>query len=186
MPDRAPATASYCARRALPGCRARSCASRLRRDCSRWSLIVAGPWVLDTYTVNILIRAFFVAIAALTVDVLWGYTGILTFGQSAFFGIGAYALAIVFTQIGFGPGEALLALAAAVGVAAWWRAWSAGCRSIPGSSPLYASVISLVLPIVVVQILYSGGNFTGSCSGLVGFESFDLSLEAWFRLAGLR
>ena len=26
--------------------------------------------------------------------------------------------------------------------------------------------------------------FTGSSSGLVGFESFDLSLEGWFRLAG--
>jgi len=34
--------------------------------------IVVGPWVLDTYTVNILVRAFFVAIAALTVDLLWG------------------------------------------------------------------------------------------------------------------
>ena len=35
------------------------------------AVIVVGPWVLDTYTVNILVRAFFVAIAALTVDVLW-------------------------------------------------------------------------------------------------------------------
>ena len=54
----------------------------------------------------------------------------------------------------------------------------------PGSTPLYGSVISLVLPIVVVQLLYSGGTFTGSSSGLVGFESFDVSIEAWFRIAG--
>ena len=45
-------------------------------------------------------------------------------------------------------------------------------------------MVSLVLPIVLVQLLYSGGTFTGSSSGLVGFESFDLSLESWFRLAG--
>src|SRR5258707_11484965 len=77
--------------------------------------IVVGPFVLDTYTVNILVRAFFVAIAALTVDVLWGVSGTLTFGQSAFFGIGGYALAIVFTQFGFGSGPAILALGAAVG-----------------------------------------------------------------------
>jgi branched-chain amino acid transport system permease protein len=149
------------------------------------SLVVAGPWVLDTYTVNILIRAFFVALAALTVDVLWGVSGTLTFGQSAFFGIGGYALAIVFTQFGFGPGEALLALGAAVGVAAIVAGLVGWLSFYPGSTPLYASVISLVLPIVLVQILYSGGTFTGSSSGLVGFESFDVTLENWFRLSGL-
>ena len=52
----------------------------------------------------------------------------------------------------------------------------------PGASALYGSVITLVLPIVVSQLLYSGGSFTGSSSGLAGFESFDLSLEAWFRI----
>ena len=149
------------------------------------ALIVAGPWVLDTYAVNLLVRAFFVAIAALTVDVLWGVSGTLTFGQSAFFGIGGYALAIVFSQFGFGPGEALLALTAAVGVAGVVAGLVGWLSFYPGSTPLYASVISLVLPIVVVQILYSGGTFTGSSSGLVGFESFDLSLENWFRLSGL-
>jgi branched-chain amino acid transport system permease protein len=41
------------------------------------------------------------------------------------------------------------------------------------------------VPIVLVQILYSGGTFTGSSSGLVGFESFDLDFDNWFRLAGL-
>jgi branched-chain amino acid transport system permease protein len=149
------------------------------------SLVIAGPWVLDTYTVNILVRAFFVALAALTVDVLWGVSGTLTFGQSAFFGIGGYALAIVFTQFGFGPGEALLALGAAVGVAAIVAGLVGWLSFYPGSTPLYASVISLVLPIVLVQILYSGGTFTGSSSGLVGFESFDVTLENWFRLSGL-
>jgi branched-chain amino acid transport system permease protein len=149
------------------------------------SLVIAGPWVLDTYTVNILVRAFFVALAALTVDVLWGVSGTLTFGQSAFFGIGGYALAIAFTQFGFGPGEALLALGAAVGVAAIVAGLVGWLSFYPGSTPLYASVISLVLPIVLVQILYSGGTFTGSSSGLVGFESFDVTLENWFRLSGL-
>lgn len=148
------------------------------------ALVVVGPWILDTYTLNILVRALFVAIAALTVDVLWGYSGTLTFGQSAFFGIGAYALAIGFTQFGFGPWQALMALGAAVGLAAVVAGFVGWLSFYPGSTPLYASVVSLVLPIVLVQLLYSGGTFTGSSSGLVGFESFDLSLENWFRLAG--
>ncbi|MGJ5177344.1 ABC transporter permease subunit [Bradyrhizobium oligotrophicum] len=148
-------------------------------------VIVAAPLLFDTYLVNILVRACFVAIAAITVDIMWGYCGTLTFGQSAFFGIGAYALAIMFTEYGFGPWQVCAAIAAAVVVAAAVAAFTGWLSFYPGSTPLYASIISLVVPIVLVQILYSGGTFTGSSSGLVGFESFDLEIETWLRFAGL-
>jgi branched-chain amino acid transport system permease protein len=46
-------------------------------------------------------------------------------------------------------------------------------------------VVTLVLPIVVTQILYSGGTFTGSSSGLSGFESFQIELNAWFWISGV-
>ncbi|HUN97317.1 MAG TPA: ATP-binding cassette domain-containing protein [Bradyrhizobium sp.] len=147
--------------------------------------VMLAPLVLDTYLINILIRACFVAIAAITVDIVWGYCGTLTFGQSAFFGIGAYALAIVFTEYGFGTWQALFAIGAAMVVAAAVAALTGWLSFYPGSTPLYASIVSLVVPIVLVQIVYSGGTFTGSSSGLVGFESFDLDFDNWFRLAGL-
>lgn len=146
--------------------------------------IAVGPLLLDTYLVNILIRAFFVAIVALTVDVLWGHTGILTFGQSAFFGMGAYAAALIFTHMGFNAGTALLAIALAVSGVFVIAALVGWLSFYPGSTPLFASVISLVLPVAVVQALYSGGTFTGSSSGLVGYTVFDLSLEAWFWVSG--
>jgi branched-chain amino acid transport system permease protein len=147
------------------------------------AVALVAPWLLDTYTLNILIRAMFFAMLALTVDVLWGYTGYLTFGQSAFFGAGAYAAGLVFTHLGFDPGHvwlaaglAVLAAAAIAGLTGWLSFYS-------GSTPLYASVISLVLPIVMTQLLFSGGTFTGSSSGLTGYTTPDLSLEAWFRIA---
>jgi branched-chain amino acid transport system permease protein len=149
------------------------------------ALVILAPSLLDTYLVNILIRAFFVAIAAITVDIMWGYCGTLTFGQSAFFGIGVYALAICFTEFGFGTWQALVALGATIAVSVTVAALTGWLSFYPGSTPLYASIVSLVVPIVLVQILYSGGTFTGSSSGLVGFETFDLSFEDWFRLAGL-
>jgi branched-chain amino acid transport system permease protein len=148
-------------------------------------LVVVAPSFLDTYLVNILIRAFFVAIAAITVDIMWGYCGTLTFGQSAFFGIGVYALAITFTEYGFGSWQAFAALGATLAITAVVAALTGWLSFYPGSTPLYASIVSLVVPIVLVQILYSGGTFTGSSSGLVGFETFDLEFESWFRLAGL-
>ncbi len=148
-------------------------------------LVVVGPYVLPTYLVNNLIRAFLYATVALTVDILWGYTGILTFGQSAFFGIGAYAAGLIFTHVGFSNGYALLALGAGIVGAMLVAAVVGWLAFYHGASPLYGSVVTLVLPIVVSQILYSGGNFTGSSSGLSGFDSFDVSIEAWFRIAGV-
>jgi branched-chain amino acid transport system permease protein len=147
-------------------------------------LIAAGPFVLDTYMVNILIRAFHYALVALTVDLLWGYAGILTFGQAAFFGIGAYAAALVFTHIGFSPATITLAVVLALLAPALTGLLVGWLSFYPGSTPLYASVVSLAFPIVVTQIIFSGGTFTGSSSGLVGYQVFDLSIEAWFWIAG--
>jgi branched-chain amino acid transport system permease protein len=139
---------------------------------------------LPTFLVNNLIRAFLYAAVALTVDLLWGYTGILTFGQSAFFGIGAYAAGLIFTHAGFSLPLAVGALAAGLG-AAWIVSRMVGWLAFyHGASPLYASVVTLVLPIVLVQGIYSGGEFTGSSSGLSGFDSIDIPLEAWFFVAG--
>lgn len=148
------------------------------------ALLVAGPWVFDTYLLNILIKAFFFATAAITVDILWGYTGYLTFGQSAFFGIGAYAAGLVFTHGGFSTFTVLLAVAATVLASAAVAGLVGWLSFYRGASPFFATVISLVLPIVLTQLLLSGGSFTGSSSGLTGYPSFDWSLEAWYWVAG--
>jgi branched-chain amino acid transport system permease protein len=146
--------------------------------------VIAGPYVLDTYTVNILVRSFLYAAAALTVDILWGYTGILTFGQAAFFGIGAYAAGMIFTYFGFSPQTALLALLAGMAVSAVVAGVTGWISFFHGASPLYAAIVTLALPIIFVQVLYSGGTLTGSSSGLVGYDTFDLSVESWFAITG--
>jgi branched-chain amino acid transport system permease protein len=148
------------------------------------AIALVAPLVLDTFTVNVLTRSLLYAMLALTLDVLWGYTGILSYGQSAFFAIGAYALGLTSTHLGFSFG---LAAAAFVGglvvaaVAATLTAWLAFGR---GVTVLYVSVVTLALPIIVKQGLLSGGLFTGSSSGLSGFDSFTLEVEDWFRIAG--
>ena len=144
----------------------------------------AAPYLLDTYTVNILVRSLLYAAMALTVDVLWGYTGILTFGQSAFFGIGAYACGLAFTHLGLSPGIAILAFVGGLAAAAATAALVGWLAFGYGVSPIYVSVVTLVLPIVVTQVIFSGGTFTGSSSGLSGFPTADLDLEPWFWIAG--
>ena len=144
---------------------------------------MAGPWLFDTYLLNVLIKALFFAIAAVTVDLLWGYTGYLTFGQSAFFGVGAYAAGLAFTHFGFSPGVAALAVLAAALASAALALVTGWLSFYRGASPFFATVISLVLPIVLTQVALSGGTYTGSSSGLTGYDSFDLSLQAWYVVA---
>lgn len=148
------------------------------------ALVGAGPFVTDAYLTNTLIKAFFFGIAAITVDILWGYAGYLTFGQSVFFGIGAYSAGLVFTYQGFSGMSIALALGAAVGAAAILGFLAGWLSFYRGAAPFFASIISLVLPIAMSQLALSGGSFTGSSSGLTGFESFDFSMEEWFWIAG--
>ncbi|MGM5012811.1 MULTISPECIES: ABC transporter permease subunit [Rhizobium] len=147
-------------------------------------LIVLGPTFLGRFSLNVLTRSMIYAMLAITVDLLWGYTGVLTFGQAAFFGVGAYATAMVLTHIGASPALFVVALVAAVlvplvlGLAVGWLSF------YHGSTPLYATVISLVVPIVVTQLVFSGGTWTGSSSGLVGYDTLPLGLPGYFRLSG--
>ena len=149
------------------------------------ALVWVAPEMLDTFSVNVLTRSLLYAALAVTVDLLWGFTGILTFGQAAFFGAGAYATAIVLTHLGASPAWVLAALALSVLVPMALGALVGWLSFHHGSTPLYASVISLVFPIVVTQLVYSGGEWTGSSSGLVGYDTLPLDLPGFFRLAGI-
>lgn len=146
--------------------------------------VAAGPHVLDTYSVNILVRSFLYGCAAVALDILWGFTGVLSFGQSAFFAIGAYGCGLAFVHLGLSWEIAIAGLVGGAVLAAFLAGlvgWLAFGTEV---SDLYVSIVTLVLTVVVVQILYSGGNFTGSSSGLSGFDTFDLSIEAWFQICG--
>jgi ABC-type branched-subunit amino acid transport system permease subunit len=37
-----------------------------------FAMVIAGPWILDAYSVNVLTRSLLYACLALTVDLLWG------------------------------------------------------------------------------------------------------------------
>src|SRR5256712_8409705 len=66
----------------------------------RWALpsavfLVAVPWIVPPYTAILLTYGLIMAIAALGFNLLLGYTGLLSFGHSAYFGVGAYAVAFM-------------------------------------------------------------------------------------------
>ncbi len=62
----------------------------------------------SSYAKSLLADVFIFAVFALSYDLLMGYTGIVSFGHSLFFGIGAYAVAILLTKAKLSLGSAIL------------------------------------------------------------------------------
>jgi len=84
-------------------------------DASVWgSLRVAGPilllllllpWFLPPYQTILLTYGLAFAVAALGFNLLLGYTGLLSFGHSAYFGVGAYTVAFLVKYLRIGSME---------------------------------------------------------------------------------
>jgi branched-chain amino acid transport system permease protein len=58
-------------------------------------LLIILPWLVEPYQTVLLCYGLVFAIAALGFNLLLGYTGLLSFGHSAYFGVGAYAVAFI-------------------------------------------------------------------------------------------
>src|ERR1700741_1165903 len=56
------------------------------------SLPPASPLRVSDFTLNLFGKFLAYAILALGIDLLWGYTGVLSLGHGVFFGLGAYAM----------------------------------------------------------------------------------------------
>jgi branched-chain amino acid transport system permease protein len=75
----------------------------------RWSVaaavaaavvLLALPWGVREYNIQLANLFLIGALFALSFNVLFGYTGLLSFGQATFFGVGAYALALLMKKAG--------------------------------------------------------------------------------------
>ena len=71
-------------------------------------LILFPVFIRDPYILNVLIIALIFSVLAASWNLISGYTGILTFGHQAFFGIGAYFSALLAMKGGVSPWFGLL------------------------------------------------------------------------------
>ncbi|MGY8706699.1 branched-chain amino acid ABC transporter permease [Bradyrhizobium sp. 18BD] len=79
---------------------------------------LAYPLFSDGYTVGNTVYFFVWVFIALSLCVIWGYGGSLSFGQTAFFGIAGYGYGILTINFGSAYGFTLVALVIAVAIAA--------------------------------------------------------------------
>ncbi len=83
------------------------------------ALLVAAlplPWLLDDFWVLFATKICIFALLALSFDLVWGYAGIMSFGQALFFGVAGYAVALMATKLELTSVFLLLPSAALIGL----------------------------------------------------------------------
>ena len=96
-----------------PAARPRLLSTRVLRPVVMFVALAAVPVVAHNadYALNLFERVMVFAIAALGLDLILGFGGLLSFGQAVFMGLGAYATGILASH---GYGDALIALPASI------------------------------------------------------------------------
>ena len=71
-------------------------------------VLLAIPQIAGPYQTQLLTYGLVFAIAALGFNLLLGYTGLLSFGHSAYFGVGAYTVGFLVRDLGVVSMEAAI------------------------------------------------------------------------------
>ena len=138
-------------------------------------ILLILPAAFDTSTATLLaIWALF----ALSLGLMWGYAGILSFGHAAYFGLGAYTYAITSMNMGESTAAWILAIILPAFVAALM-----GSMMFYGRiSDVYMGVISLVFSLILAKFMGAtageayqiGGTRLGGFNGIPAFPIINL------------
>jgi branched-chain amino acid transport system permease protein len=142
-----------------------------------WLLTLASPFVLSTHAL-IINEIAIVALFAVSLDLVLGYTGIVSLGHAAFFGTGAYTAALFAKLVMPDP---LVGMAVAIVVS---TILGAVCSlTILRGSDLTRLMVTLGVALLLLELANKFSEITGGADGLQGVVmgpvlgrfAFDLS-----------
>ncbi len=133
------------------------------------------PTLVSTYTLTVLL---IYAMLGLSLGLIWGFGGILCFGQAAFFGLGAYTYAIAAINFGESTGPLLLALA----VPSVFAALLGALMFYGRLADVYLGVITLVVTLILFKFMNAtagpqyliGSARLGGFNGIPGFPILNV------------
>ncbi len=132
-------------------------------------LVIALPFLVEDDLLRALVITGILFIAVIGLDVLMGYTGQVSLGQSGFLAIGGYAAGILSTNYGIDP---LLGILAGVVI-------SLICAAILSFvtvrlSGVYLALATLSFGLLIDSLTLGLNDLTGGPSGLVGIPSITI------------
>src|SRR6266581_1930593 len=133
----------------------------------RWAIpaavaLLALPWVLSEFYTIGLAYGLTMAIAALGFNLLLGYTGLLSFGHSAYFGLGAYVVALMVKYLKITSMELFL-VGAVVGTVIVTAVFGFACVRY---TRIFFGILTLALSQVLWSLAFKFFWFTGGTDGL--------------------
>ena len=136
--------------------------------------LVAVPWIASFFYVFIFTEILILGLFAVSFNLIFGYTGMLSFGHAAFFGIGAYATALILIHLQW---PFLACLLVSMGVAGM-LALVIGCLSVR-LNEVYFAMLTLAFGMMVFAAAYQWRSLTNGSDGLAGFTlgSFGLGID---------
>jgi branched-chain amino acid transport system permease protein len=117
------------------------------------------------WVVNLAIFTVMYAGLASSWNLLGGFSGYLSLGHAAFFGIGAYAIGILFTHIGVGSGYKPFLVLPEVGVAVALLSVPIGWVALRVRAATFA-IVTISLLFVVQQLAFNLHGLTNGSQGL--------------------
>jgi branched-chain amino acid transport system permease protein len=137
--------------------------------------LLALPFLMTDYPRALISEIFIFAIFAMSLDLLLGFTGLMSLGHAAFFGLGAYAVAVLGTQFGV---NAWLGVAAGIVVAGCGAALIGFFCVRTGGIPFL--MLTLAFSQLVFSVALKWRDVTGGSDGIAiadkpSYFGFDLS-----------
>ena len=131
--------------------------------CVVMALLIVAPLVLPEYWRRFLTEMLIWGLLAMSSDILIGYTGMVSFGHSAFFGLGMYGAAAALLIVS--PPNLWLAilfgLGGAAGAALFVAYFSTRLRDI------YFAITTLIFSQIFYVIIFTWTKVTGGENGLI-------------------
>ena len=136
--------------------------------------ILGAPFYLSIYWVIILTEILIMSLFAMSFNLLFGYTGLLSFGQAGFFGAGAYLAVLTLIH---GPASlwvALLAGSLGASVLALVIGWLCVRRD-----EIYFAILTLGFGMMLFTVAHNWRSVTGGSDGLGNFTLPELGVLGW-------
>jgi len=137
-------------------------------------IFVFIPFFLPMYVKSIMTKVLIFAVFAMSLDIIMGYTGLLSLGHAAFFGVGGYTVAILIKRLDISSFWVVAPVSIVM---------AAICAAILGIialrvSGIYFLLVTFALSMLLVS-LASKWKWINGTDGLAGIMRPDLGLS-WF------
>ncbi len=126
------------------------------------AILLALPSLIQPYYITLVLPALAYAIALLGFNLLFGYTGLLSFGHALFVAIGAYGAAVLSSKLGVKSFELVLLLSGAAAVAAAIPVALLSVRYVK----IFFGILTLAFGMLFHSFLFKFYDLTGGDTGI--------------------